>query len=431
MTIFSPAHDSPIRLRAFRFYLSGMLLGVLAIQIQTVAVAWQVYQLTKADDATAALALGGVGLAEVIPFVGSVLFAGHIADKNNRHVIACSALASMTVLGLILFIPSQLETVWLQLTILYGVVTLGGLARSFLSTSRQAMIAEILQRSQIPVGIRWRNTLFELASVIGPGMAGFMLWIGGDQLCYSVMSLLMLGAFLSTLAVRTTHKLQSQSDESIWQSLRAGINFMRSQRVMLGAFTLDLFAVLLGGAVALLPLFAEMLQVGALGFGLLRAASSCGAVIMSIYLIFRPPFRHAGYALYGSFAVFGLCMIGFGLSIPLSTWLGYGLQLAFVLSFIFLFISGAADAVNVIIRQTILQTRVPPSMMGRVSAVTAVFIGCSNELGMAESGIAARLLGTVNSVVIGGLAVFGVMGVTAIQFPELAKLRHVDEGLSE
>ncbi len=429
MSILVPAHDSPIRLPAFRFYLSGMLLGVLAIQIQTVAVAWQVYELTKDNHATAALALGGVGLAEVIPFVGSVLFAGHIADKNNRHFIACCALGCMTLLGLILFIPRHLDTAWLQLCILYGVVTLGGFARSFLTTSRQAMIAEILQRSQIPVGIRWRNTLFELASVIGPGMAGFMLWIGGDQLCYTVMSILMLGAFLCTLAVRTTHQLQSHSHESLSQSLKSGIQFMLSQRVMLGAFTLDLFAVLLGGAVALLPLFAEMLQVGPLGFGLLRAATSCGAVLMSIYLIFRPPFRHAGYALYTSFAIFGLCIVGFGLSIHLATWLGYGLRFAFIISFIFLFLSGAADAVNVIIRQTILQTRVPPSMMGRVSAVTAVFIGCSNELGMAESGLAARLLGTVNSVVLGGLAVFGVMGVTAVKFPEIAKLRKVEEGL--
>ena len=430
MALFIPTPDSPIRLKSFRFYLTGIVLGTLAIQIQTVAVAWQVFELTKMDHATAALALGAVGLAEVIPFVSTVMFAGHIADKSNRHRIACRALGCMFLLGLILFIPSQLHSSWLQLTILYGVVTLGGLARSFLTTSRQAMIAEIISRQQIAPGIRWRNTLFEMASVIGPGLAGFMLWLGGEQLCYTVMSAFMLGAFLATLAVRTQQQLQSQTSETISQSMRAGIQFMLRHRVMLGAFTLDLFAVLLGGAVALLPLFAEMLGVGALGFGVLRAATSCGAVIMSVYLIFRPPFKHAGYALYGSFAVFGLCIIGFGLSMQLATWLGLSLQAAFIFSFIFLFLSGAADAVNVIIRQTILQTHVPPAMMGRVSAVTAVFIGCSNELGMTESGIAARLFGTVNSVIIGGLAVFGVMGVTAIKFPEVAKLRRVDEGLS-
>jgi len=202
---------------------------------------------------------------------------------------------------------------------------------------------------------------------------------------------------------------------------------MLSQRIMLGAFTMDLFAVLLGGAVALLPIFADMLQVGAFGFGLLRAASSIGAVLMSLYLIVRPPLNHAGRSLYGSFAIFGLSTIGFALSVALADALGLSLHGAFVFSFVFLLLAGAADAVNVIIRQTILQTSVPPEMMGRVSAVTAVFIGCSNELGMAESGLAARLMGTINSVVFGGVATFGVMALTHWKFPEIWKLKKVGQ----
>ncbi|MCX6919753.1 MAG: hypothetical protein NTX20_00270 [Verrucomicrobia bacterium] len=205
---------------------------------------------------------------------------------------------------------------------------------------------------------------------------------------------------------------------------------MLSQRIMLGAFTMDLFAVLLGGAVALLPIFADMLQVGAFGFGMLRAAGSVGAVVMSLYLIIRPPLNHAGRSLYGSFAVFGICTIGFALSSVLASSLGLSLNAAFLFSFVFLFFAGAADAVNVIIRQTILQTSVPPEMMGRVSAVTAVFIGCSNELGMAESGVAARLMGTVNSVVFGGFATFGVMGLTHWKFPEIWKLKKVGQEAS-
>ena len=235
------------------------------------------------------------------------------------------------------------------------------------------------------------------------------------------------GSLVATSLLKPTQLLQSRTPEPILQSLSAGIRFMCNHRIMLGAFTMDLFAVLLGGAVALLPIFAQMLGVNELGFGLLRAATSMGAVVMSIYLIIRPPLERAGPALYASFAVFGICIIGFGLSIPLASELGFGLQAAFVLSFLFLLISGAADAVNVIIRQTILQTTVPPEMMGRVSAVTAVFIGCSNELGMAESGLAARLLGTVNSVVFGGLATFGVMGLTHWRFPELWHLRKVGQ----
>lgn len=424
----SAPQASAVQHGSFRLYLGAIVLGTLGIQIQGVAVAWQVFRLTRADTENAALALGAIGLAEVIPFVAAVLFAGHVADTHDRRRIARLALLAMTLLGLILFAQSLLRLeAWLQLTLLYAMVTLGGLARSFLTTARQAMIAELLPRELIAGGVRWRNTLFELACVLGPGIAGILLWLGGEPVTYGCMLGCFVGSLVATTLLRPGQKLQSREPEPIFQSLAVGIRFMLSQRVMLGAFTMDLFAVLLGGAVALLPIFAQMLGVGEFGFGLLRAATSMGAVLMSIYLIVRPPLERAGPALYASFAVFGLCIIGFGLSIHLATLLGLGLQAAFVFSFLFLLISGAADAVNVIIRQTILQTTVPPEMMGRVSAVTAVFVGCSNELGMAESGLAARLLGTVNSVVFGGLATFGVMGLTHWRFPEIWRLRKVGQ----
>ncbi len=430
----SPTPASSVASRSFRFYLASIVLGTLAIQIQNVALAWQVYRLTKDDGANAALALGAIGLAEVVPFVGSVLFAGHVADTNNRRRIALGALTAMLVLGLLLFVPEFLTERWTKLTVIYGIIMLGGLARSFLTTARQALIAEILPRELIPGGVRWRNTLFELACVLGPGLAGLMIWLGEknglthpENVAYAATSLCFATSLALTYSLRPTQTLQTRQPEPIFASLRQGVAFMLSQRVMLGAFTMDLFAVLLGGAVALLPIFADMLQVGAFGFGLLRAASSIGAVLMSLYLIVRPPLANAGRSLYASFAVFGLSTIGFAWSVALADSLGFGLQAAFVFSVIFLLIAGAADAVNVIIRQTILQTSVPPHMMGRVSAVTAVFIGCSNELGMAESGIAARLMGTVNSVVFGGLATFGVMGLTHWKFPELWRLKKVGQ----
>jgi MFS family permease len=430
MSTSAPA--SAISSRSFRLYLASIVLGTLAIQIQNVAVAWQVFRLTKDDGDNAALALGAIGLAEVIPFVSAVLFAGHVADTNNRRRIALGALSAMLVLGLFLFLPEFLTARWAKLSVIYGVIILGGLARSFLTTSRQALIAELLPRELIPGGVRWRNTLFELACVIGPGLAGLMVWLGernglehAENVAYAAMTLCFASSLALTFVLRTTQSLQTRQPEPIFVSLRQGIDFMLSQRVMLGAFTMDLFAVLLGGAVALLPIFADMLQVGAFGFGLLRAASSIGAVVMSLYLIIRPPLANAGPSLYGSFAVFGLSTIGFALSIALAEFLGLGLTSAFVFSIVFMLIAGAADAVNVIIRQTILQTSVPPEMMGRVSAVTAVFIGCSNELGMAESGLAARLMGTVNSVIFGGLATFGVMGLTHWRFPELWRLKKV------
>lgn len=433
----SHAHQAPasaVASRSFRFYLASIVLGTLAIQIQNVAVAWQVFRLTKDDGDNAALALGAIGLAEVIPFVSAVLFAGHVADTNNRRRIAIGALTAMMVLGWFLFLPEFLTARWAQLTVIYAVIVLGGLARSFLTTARQALIAEILPRELIPGGVRWRNTLFELACVIGPGLAGLMVWLGeknglahAENVAYAATALCFGASLGLTFALRTTHSLQTRRPEPIFVSLRQGIDFMLSQRIMLGAFTMDLFAVLLGGAVALLPIFADMLQVGAFGFGLLRAASSIGAVLMSLYLIVRPPLNHAGRSLYGSFAVFGLSTIGFALSVSLADALGLSLHGAFVFSFVFLLLAGAADAVNVIIRQTILQTSVPPEMMGRVSAVTAVFIGCSNELGMAESGLAARLMGTVNSVVFGGVATFGVMALTHWKFPEIWKLKKVGQ----
>lgn len=434
MSTATQAPSSAVASRSFRLYLAAIVLGTLAIQIQNVAVAWQVFRLTKDEGANAALALGAIGLAEVIPFVSAVLFAGHVADTNNRRRIAIGALIAMLTLGLLLFLPEFLAARWAQLTVIYGVIILGGLARSFLTTARQALIAEILPRELIPGGVRWRNTLFELACVIGPGLAGLMVWLGekgglahAENVAYAAMSCCFAASLALTVALRPTQALQSRRPEPIFVSLRQGIDFMLSQRIMLGAFTMDLFAVLLGGAVALLPIFADMLQVGAFGFGLLRAASSVGAVLMSLYLIIRPPLRNAGPALYGSFGVFGLSTIGFALSIALASALGLGLQGAFVFSFFFLLVAGAADAVNVIIRQTILQTSVPPEMMGRVSAVTAVFIGCSNELGMAESGLAARLMGTVNSVIFGGFATFGVMALTHWKFPEIWKLKKVGQ----
>jgi MFS family permease len=434
MSSATQAPASAVASRSFRFYLAAIVLGTLAIQIQNVAIAWQVYRLTKDEGANAALALGAIGLAEVIPFVSAVLFAGHVADTNNRRRIAIGALIAMMSLGLFLFVPEFLTARWAQLTVIYGVIILGGLARSFLTTARQAIIAEILPRELIPGGVRWRNTLFELACVIGPGLAGLMVWLGeknglthAENVAYTAMTLCFAASLALTFALRTTQTLQSRKPEPIFVSLRQGIDFMLNQRIMLGAFTMDLFAVLLGGAVALLPIFADMLHVGAFGFGMLRAASSVGAVLMSLYLIIRPPLHHAGRSLYGSFAIFGICTIGFALSITLATTLGLSLHAAFIFTFIFLLFAGAADAVNVIIRQTILQTSVPPEMMGRVSAVTAVFIGCSNELGMAESGLAARLMGTVPSVVFGGVATFAVMGLTHWKFPEIWKLKKVGQ----
>ncbi|MFN5805306.1 MAG: MFS transporter [Opitutia bacterium] len=405
----SERKESAASLPAFRRYLASVLFGTLAIQVQAVAVAWQVYELTKDP-----LALGAIGLAEVIPFVCSVLFAGHVADTRDRRLVAAISLTAMLLLGALLLLPGLVEDFPFPLLLLYAVVTFGGVARSFLTTARQALIGEVVPHSLLGDGVRWRNAVFEGSCVVGPALAGLLWAAGGPTLTYSVMTGFFALSLAGCLAIDVPKSLRTREPEPVLRSLRAGIDFMLGRRLLLGAFTLDLFAVLFGGAVALLPVFAaEILHVGPVGLGLLRAAPSLGAVLMSVIMLALPPVRRAGPLLYASFAVFGLATIAFGLST------------SFMLSCLFLLIIGGADAVNVIIRQTILQTGTPPALMGRVSAVTAVFIGCSNELGAFESGAAARLLGTVGAVVFGGVATFGVMAGVAWRFPEIWRLDRI------
>ncbi|MEY2822154.1 MAG: MFS transporter [Opitutales bacterium] len=405
----SERKESAASLPAFRRYLASVLFGTLAIQVQAVAVAWQVYELTKDP-----LALGAIGLAEVIPFVCSVLFAGHVADTRDRRLVAAISLTAMLLLGGLLLLPGLVEDFPFPLLLLYAVVTFGGVARSFLTTARQALIGEVVPHSLLGDGVRWRNAVFEGSCVVGPALAGLLWAAGGPTLTYSVMTGFFALSLAGCLAIDVPKSLRTREPEPVLRSLRAGIDFMLGRRLLLGAFTLDLFAVLFGGAVALLPVFAaEILHVGPVGLGLLRAAPSLGAVLMSVIMLALPPVRRAGPLLYASFAVFGLATIAFGLST------------SFMLSCLFLLIIGGADAVNVIIRQTILQTGTPPALMGRVSAVTAVFIGCSNELGAFESGAAARLLGTVGAVVFGGVATFGVMAGVAWRFPEIWRLDRI------
>lgn len=405
----SERKESAASLPAFRRYLASVLFGTLAIQVQAVAVAWQVYELTKDP-----LALGAIGLAEVIPFVCSVLFAGHVADTRDRRLVAAISLTAMLLLGGLLLLPGLAKDFPFPLLLLYAVVTFGGVARSFLTTARQALIGEVVPHSLLGDGVRWRNAVFEGSCVVGPALAGLLWAAGGPTLTYSVMTGFFALSLAGCLAIDVPKSLRTREPEPVLRSLRAGIDFMLGRRLLLGAFTLDLFAVLFGGAVALLPVFAaEILHVGPVGLGLLRAAPSLGAVLMSVIMLALPPVRRAGPLLYASFAVFGLATIAFGLST------------SFMLSCLFLLIIGGADAVNVIIRQTILQTGTPPALMGRVSAVTAVFIGCSNELGAFESGAAARLLGTVGAVVFGGVATFGVMAGVAWRFPEIWRLDRI------
>jgi MFS family permease len=395
---------------AFRWYALNLLLATLGIQIQGVVVSWQVYEITRDP-----LALGAIGLAEIIPFIGAALFAGHVADTVSRKLVVLWSQGCLLLCAAALIVLSLFPSLPHPVLLLYGIVATGGLARSFLMPARTALIAELLPPELYAGAVRWRGALFQTASVVGPALGGLLWAFGGPRLACAVIGLLLGGALVSLAAIPNTPATPPPVAEPIWTSLKGGITFMFSEPLLLGAATLDMFAVLFGGAVALLPIFsAEILHVGPQGLGILRSAPAVGAVAMSLVLAHRPPFRRAGRALFSAVVIFGFCMIGFGLST------------SFVLSFAFLAISGCADEVSVVVRQTILQLRTPRHLLGRVASVNSIFIGSSNEIGAFESGLAARYLGTVASVVVGGIATLAVTGAAAWRFPVLRRLRSIE-----
>jgi MFS family permease len=406
-------HDpySSLRILNFRWFISSLLVVTVAAQIQSVVVAWQVYELTHDP-----LSLGLIGLTQAVPFIGMALLAGHVADRMSRRRVALAALGVLLACSLILLGFSLRPGVVTQDRVwpMYAVVFVSGAARSFLLPARSALSAELVPRELYPNAVTWRSSTWQIADVIGPAIGGLVYGFGSAQAAYGLDACLMTLGVLCLMRVRQPARQSVVPGESFRDSLASGVRFVRAQPVLLGALTLDLFSVLFGGAVALLPIFAaEILRVGPEGLGILRAAPSAGAVIMSLVLAHRPPLRHAGRTLLVSVALFGLCMIGFGLSRH------------FVLSVVLLGVSGMVDTVSVVVRSTMLQVMTPDHLLGRVASINAIFIGASNELGAFESGLAARLLGTVPSVVLGGVATLLVVALTAVKVPALRRLKEI------
>ena len=406
-------HDpyAALRIPNFRWFIASLMAMTVATQIQAVVVAWQIYDLTRDP-----LSLGLIGLAEAVPFIACALFAGHLADRRDRLRISLAALlvlllCSLCLLGFSLR-PGVItaQRVWP----IYLVIFCSGIARSFLQPARSALGAELVPRSLYPNAVTWRSSTWQFAEVVGPAIGGLVYGFGSAQAAYGVDAALMAVGVLSLGWMRHTRPRSAPSGESFRQSLATGLRFVLQQKVVLGALTLDLFSVLFGGAVALLPVFAaEILQVGPEGLGVLRAAPAVGAVLMSLVLAHRPPLQRAGRTLLISVALFGLSMIGFGLSRN------------FFLSTALLALSGMADTVSVVVRSTLLQVLTPDHLLGRVASVNAIFIGSSNELGAFESGTAARLIGTVPSVVLGGMATLLVVAIIAVKVPPLRRLREI------
>lgn len=382
----------------------------LAREAQIVVVGWQVFALTGDP-----LTLGLIGLAEALPYIAIALYAGHVADRAERRTLGIAGTFAMVVSAIALLLltvtPDAItaERVWP----VYLIVALSATARSFMRPAVFALSAQVVPRELYPNAVAWRTSNWHFAAIAGPALGGVGYGFVGPAITYGGVIAMMIVSLAIIFSVAERSVPVVEEREPIGESLKAGLRFVWRDPVLLAAMTLDLFAVLFGGAVALLPAFADLLQAGPEGLGILRAAPAAGAIITGFVIAHRPPMRRAGFALFASVAAFGVCMIAFALSRHF--WLSFGA----------LFASGIFDNVSVVIRSTLLQTRTPDHLLGRVSAVNQIFIGSSNEIGAFESGVAARLLGVVPSVLFGGFMTLLVVAVTAWRAPGLRKLREL------
>ncbi|MCW5910314.1 MAG: MFS transporter [Cyclobacteriaceae bacterium] len=401
-----------IRIRDFRLFVTSRFLITLAMQIQGVIVGWQIYELTKDP-----LSLGLIGLAEAIPAITVSLYAGHLADvvERKKIIVTCvSVLASCS--AALLYFTTYLGTFIISNSAfaIYVVIFVSGIARGFLSPANFSFMPQLVDRSLYQNAITWNSTLWETAAVGGPMIGGLIYGFFGITAAYTADALLVLAALTCYLSIPNRPLPPVTTEQGTWTKIKAGLKFVFSNQVILSAISLDLFAVLFGGAVALLPFFAdEILHIGKTGLGFLRSAPAIGAVLMAVYITRNPIKKKIGKILLLCVAGFGLSMIAFSLSKWF--WLSMGL----------LIMSGMFDCVSVIVRSTLIHTLTPENMKGRVAAVNSMFIGSSNEIGMLESGIAAKLLGVVPSVIFGGLMTLSVVGITAWRAPALRKLERV------
>ncbi len=400
-----------LRYREFNIFLGVRFAMVFAWAMQFIVIEWQVYSLTKDP-----LSLGIIGLMEVIPAVSTALFAGHFVDQMEKRnlLVKCILGFSTISLGLfILSIPAMVNHISATAILysIYCLVFLGGIVRAFLGPTIFSLIALIVPKKVYPNAATWSSTTWQFASVLGPALAGFSIsWIGIHWSMCLIFGFSII-ALLGLLQISRKPIMNPKLGEPILQSLKEGIRFVFGKKSIFGALTLDMIAVLFGGAVALLPIYAQdILHVGAEGFGILRAAPAVGASITMIGSTRFPLHQNAGKKLLLAVFGFGICMIIFGISTTF--WLSVGA----------LFLSGALDGISMIVRQTILQLKTPDHMRGRVASVNSMFVGSSNELGAFESGLTAKLMGTAAAVVFGGCMTLITVGITAYVSPTFRRL---------
>jgi MFS family permease len=395
------SEDSVLRRGPFAPFLIARIGATLAFQILTVAVGWQMYAITGS-----ALYLGLVGLAQFLPMFVLTLPVGHVADRYDRRGIvrACQLVEGLAA-GLLaaLCLAGRLGKVNLLV-----VVALIGAARAFEGPSMQALMPALVGAQLFPRAAAWSASAFQVASIVGPALGG-LLYAISPTLVFVVAAVLYFGSSLCVWAIKV-ERAAARKEVATLRSIFAGIAFIRERQTILGAISLDLFAVLLGGATALLPIYAkDILFTGSLGLGILRSAPAVGALAMSLFLARRPLRRRVGRTMFAAVAVFGLATILFAVS------------RSFALSLGALVVLGAADVISVVVRQSLVQLRTPDEMRGRVSAVNSMFIGTSNQLGEFESGLTASWFGTVPAVLIGGIGTLVVVALWVRLFPELAR----------
>lgn len=425
------AHDpyAALRVPAFRWFIVSLLAMTIGVQVQGIAVAWQIYAATHDP-----LSLGLVGLAEVLPFLALSLPAGQWADTHDRRRLALLGI-TVLVLCAALFVgltvglhvsggqgPRTIgSTVWSSPMVIYAILAVSGVARAILQPARQALGSMIVPSSLYANAATWRSSTWQFASVIGPAIGGLLFAFAGALACYGLTLVLVVGALYAMAMVRVAGPATAVvRPASEGPHILEGVRFVLRDRIVLAALSLDLFAVLFGGATALLPVFTQtVLHASPEWLGYLRAAPAVGAVLMALLLAYLPPMQRAGRTLLLAVATWGLSIIGFALS--RDVWLSCAL----------LALGGAVDSISVVIRSTLLQARTPAHLMGRVMAVNSIFIGSANEVGAFESGVTARLFGAVNSVLLGGVLTVVIVTVMAVASPSLRRLERLHDARAD
>jgi MFS family permease len=402
-----------LRIPAFRNLVIGRFIFIMGLRMMSTLVGWWIYNLTNAP-----IAIGIVGLSEFIPAVSLALYAGHVIDISEKRKLMLTGVCLYGFAALLLLIlsssigSSHLNPHWIAGTI-YLIIFGTGIIRSFTGPIFNVMLAQVVPKDKLQNAITWNTGVFLTGSITGHALGGFLIAGLGNTGTLMVVVILVFIAFLVLTSLKRIQPLNERGEKKTWDSVKEGLSFVFKTKELLGAVSLDLFAVLFGGAAALIPVYArDILKVGAQGFGLLNGASDMGSICVVILLTLFPPRRKQGIKLLFAVAGFGICIIIFGISKLF--WLSFGVLL----------LSGMLDGISVVTRGTIMQLKTPDNMRGRVLSVNSMFINSSNELGQFESGIAARILGVVPSVVFGGCMTLLVVAFTWFKAPSLRKMEY-------